>query len=111
MDIAMNAGAPTISVRFWGVRGSLPCPGPQTLRYGGNTACVEVRCGGGLLILDGGSGLRPLGDALGAEGRVDADILVSHFHIDHVIGLPFFRPTYDPANRFRLWAARADGGE
>src|SRR5712692_4938951 len=78
-------------VRFWGARGSIPCPGPSTLRYGGNTACVEVRCGGRLLILDGGSGLRLLGEALAAEGAVDADILMSHFHLDHVMGLPFFR--------------------
>jgi phosphoribosyl 1,2-cyclic phosphodiesterase len=105
-----GGSAATVSVRFWGVRGAIPCPGAQTLTYGGNTACVEVRCGDKLLILDGGSGLRPLGDALNqGGGAIDADILFSHFHIDHVIGLPFFRPAYEAANRFRLWGARLPG--
>ena len=99
-----------MSVRFWGVRGSLPCPGPQTLRYGGNTACVEVRCGDRLLVLDGGSGLRQLGQALMHRGPLETDILFSHFHIDHVIGMLFFGPAYEPANRFRLWSARSKSG-
>jgi len=100
-----------VSVRFWGVRGSLPTPGAQTLRYGGNTACVEVRCGDRLLILDGGSGLRALGESLGPDAALDADILFSHFHLDHVIGLPFFRPAYDPSSRFRLWSAPSSSGD
>jgi len=54
-------GNPDFTIRFWGVRGSIPCPGPETVRYGGNTACVEIRCGNHLLIFDGGSGLRALG--------------------------------------------------
>lgn len=100
-----------VSVRFWGVRGSLPCPGPRTLRYGGNTACVEVRCGENLVILDGGSGLRVLGEALNGQTGLQADILFSHFHMDHVNGLPFFRPAYEPSSRFRLWSAPAASGE
>jgi phosphoribosyl 1,2-cyclic phosphodiesterase len=93
------------------VRGAIPCPGSQTARYGGNTACVELRCGGQLVILDGGSGLRPLGEALMADGDpVDADVLFSHFHIDHLIGLPFFLPAYDGRARLRLWGARSDEG-
>jgi phosphoribosyl 1,2-cyclic phosphodiesterase len=94
-----------LSVRFWGVRGSIPCPGPETIRYGGNTSCVEIRCGRRLLIFDGGSGLRPLGRALAATGRpVDADLFYSHTHFDHIIGLPFFAPAYLAGNRLRFWA-------
>jgi phosphoribosyl 1,2-cyclic phosphodiesterase len=91
-------------VRFWGVRGSIPCPGPGTVRYGGNTPCVEVRCGERLIIFDGGSGIRPLGDSLAAGRPLDADIYLSHCHYDHVGGLPFFAPFFDAGNRFRLWA-------
>jgi phosphoribosyl 1,2-cyclic phosphodiesterase len=94
-----------ISVKFWGARGSIPCPGPGTLRYGGNTACVEVRCGGRLLIFDGGTGIRELGDALMKSGEtIDADIFLSHCHIDHIGGFPFFAPFFSEKHRFRLWA-------
>jgi phosphoribosyl 1,2-cyclic phosphodiesterase len=93
------------SVRFWGVRGSIACPGVETLRYGGNTPCIEVRCGGRLLILDGGTGARPLGNALMRAGApIDADILLSHCHIDHIVGLPFFAPFFAKGHRFRVWA-------
>ena len=96
-------------VRFWGVRGSIACPGPETQRYGGNTSCLEVRCGDTLLIFDAGTGIRELGEALDAEaaksGRpVDADLFFSHTHLDHVAGLPFFSSLYCPGNRFRLAA-------
>jgi len=95
----------TMTVRFWGVRGSIACPGAATARYGGNTPCVELRCGERLLIFDGGTGLRALGDALAAVGRtIDADIFLSHCHHDHVAGLPFFSPFHAPENVFRLWA-------
>jgi phosphoribosyl 1,2-cyclic phosphodiesterase len=94
-----------ISVRFWGVRGSIACPELSTARYGGNTACVDVRYGDNLLILDAGTGLRPLGKALAAaSGDIDADIFFSHCHIDHIVGLPFFAPCYVPGTRLRLWA-------
>jgi phosphoribosyl 1,2-cyclic phosphodiesterase len=94
-----------ITVRFWGVRGSIACPEAATARYGGNTSCVEARCGERLVIFDAGTGLRPLGARLMQPGRpVDADIFFSHFHVDHVYGLPFFAPIYNSANRFRLWA-------
>jgi phosphoribosyl 1,2-cyclic phosphodiesterase len=93
------------SVRFWGVRGSVPCPEAGTARYGGNTACVEVRCGDHLLIFDAGTGLRPLGKALArANAAPQADIFFSHCHIDHIVGVPFFAPCYVPAARLRLWA-------
>jgi phosphoribosyl 1,2-cyclic phosphodiesterase len=95
----------SLSVRFWGVRGSIACPGQETARYGGNTPCVEVRCGDHILIFDAGTGLRPLGDALARERRAtDLDIFLSHFHIDHVMGLPFFAPLYCKERRIRLWA-------
>lgn len=93
-----------IMVRFWGVRGSIASPGSSTVKYGGNTSCVEVRCGEKLFILDIGSGGRPLGAALAREMPLDADILLSHTHYDHVIGLPFFAPAYVRGNRFRIWA-------
>ncbi|MBV9557173.1 MAG: MBL fold metallo-hydrolase [Pseudolabrys sp.] len=96
-----------ISVRFWGVRGSIPCPGPATLRYGGNTACVEMRCGNHVLIFDAGSGIRALGAALlNDPAAKDVDILFSHGHIDHLIGLPFFEPLHRPGHTVRLWAGR-----
>jgi len=96
--------SPEFFVRFWGVRGSIPCPGPDTMRYGGNTSCVEIRCGARLLIFDAGTGLRPLGADLDANGPVDADLFLTHTHFDHICGLPFFSSAYAPENRLRLWA-------
>ena len=95
-------------VRFWGVRGSIACSGPRTVRYGGNTSCIEVRCGERLLIFDGGTGLRYLGHTL--KDAVDADLYLTHTHFDHVCGLPFFKPFFDPKNRWRLWAGHLAEG-
>lgn len=91
-------------VRFWGVRGSVATPGPATVRYGGNTSCLEVRCGERLLIFDGGTGLRPLGLHLDNGGTIDADLYFTHTHFDHIQGLPFFSSAYKKTNRFRFWA-------
>jgi phosphoribosyl 1,2-cyclic phosphodiesterase len=94
-----------ITVRFWGVRGTLPTPGPDTVRYGGNTSCVEVELGRRSVIFDAGSGIKKLGDRLAAQvGSVETDILFSHCHMDHVCGVPFFAPFYGAQHRIRLWA-------
>lgn len=100
----MVASESDFFVRFWGVRGTVACPGPATVRYGGNTSCLEVRCGGRLLIFDGGTGLRPLGQHLDTSGPVDADLYFTHTHFDHIQGVPFFSSAYKPTNRLRLWA-------
>jgi len=100
-----------IAVRFWGTRGGIACPGAQTARYGGNTSCVEVQFDDHLLIFDAGTGLRRLGETLLARGgAVKADIFFSHFHIDHVCGLPFFVPCYLPTSQLRIWGASLPQG-
>src|SRR4051812_10894105 len=112
---ATEASTPesSISVRFWGTRGSIACPGPTSLRYGGNTPCVEIRCGDRTLIFDAGSGIRPLGNALVQTATdKDFDIFLSHGHIDHVVGLPFFAPMFDDDRIIRVWGGnfQATGG-
>lgn len=102
---------PGFSARFWGVRGSIPAPGAATARYGGNTVCVEVRCGDHVLVFDAGTGLRPLGQALQAQGVTEIDLFLSHTHLDHVLGWPFFAPAYDPRSRLRVWAGHLPDGE
>jgi len=104
----MAAQSSDFSLRFWGVRGSIACSGARTVRYGGNTSCIEVRCGERLLIFDGGTGLRYLGQTL--KHPVDADLYLTHTHFDHVCGLPFFKPFFDPNNRWRLWAGHLAEG-
>ena len=92
-------------LKFWGVRGSIPTPGPGTVRYGGNTSCVEVRSGDDIIILDAGTGLRALGKALLAEfvnRPLNLTLLLTHTHWDHIHGLPFFAPIYDPHCRLRI---------
>jgi phosphoribosyl 1,2-cyclic phosphodiesterase len=100
-----------MKVHFWGVRGSYPVPGPGSVRYGGNTSCVEVRCGDPQnptrLILDAGTGLRRLSKELMltefGEGKGRAHLLVSHTHWDHIQGLPFFTPAFTPENHFVIY--------
>ena len=91
-------------VRFWGVRGSIPCPGMETARYGGNTSCLEVRCGARLLILDAGTGLRQLDRELAADGPLTADIFFSHTHLDHICGWPYFTSLLRPDSRLNVSA-------
>jgi len=96
-----------LSVRFWGVRGSIPCPGPDTVRFGGNTACIEVRAGEQLFIVDLGSGARPLGDWLIANdrkknGKIKAEVFITHTHWDHILGFPMFTPVYMQDTELRI---------
>ncbi len=93
------------TIRFWGVRGSIPTPGPDTSNFGGNTSCVEVRVGGQVLILDAGSGIRKLGQSLAEEFRdrhLNITLLVSHTHWDHIQGFPFFMPAYSRRVNVRI---------
>ena len=99
----MSKTAGKIRIKFWGTRGSIPVPGHRTLKYGGNTSCVEVRCGDELIIIDAGTGIRNLGTELLKETPLKASILFSHVHWDHIQGIPFIRPAYKPGNGFKLY--------
>src|SRR5579884_3522464 len=106
----------TLRLRFWGTRGSIPSPGATTVRYGGNTPCVEVRTDTGwLVILDAGTGIRELGRSLMAGrtsgewqkgGGIAADIFLTHAHWDHIQGIPFFAPIFQSGNHFTIWGSK-----
>jgi phosphoribosyl 1,2-cyclic phosphodiesterase len=83
-------GSRDFFIKFWGVRGSIACPGPRTVRYGGNTSCIEVQCDETRVIFDGGTGLRDLGDVLACNPPERIDLFLTHTHHDHVAGVPFF---------------------
>lgn len=90
-------------ITLWGTRGSLAAPGPETLRYGGNTSCVEIRgADGTLLVLDAGTGIRRLGATIGSE-VLRVDLLLSHLHMDHIQGLGFFKPLDQPNQEVHIW--------
>jgi len=96
-----------LSIRFWGVRGSFPSPGHDTVIYGGNTACLEIRADERLIIIDLGSGARPLGDwliknELKKYGKIKADIFLTHTHWDHLSGFPMFNPIYVPGTMLNI---------
>ncbi len=98
-------------IRFWGVRGSIATPGKSTAHYGGNTACVELSAGPDRLIFDAGSGLRELGVTLFKEANLDLTIALSHYHWDHLLGLPFFGPIFKPDTTLHIYGeAKSDGG-
>lgn len=97
-------------VQFWGVRGSIACPGAETVRYGGNTSCIEMRVGGERLIFDGGTGLRVLGQSLLREMPLQANMFFTHSHWDHIQGFPFFVPAFVKGNRFNIYGAVAPNG-
>ena len=92
-------------VKFWGVRGSIPCPGSHTVRYGGNTSCVEMQVGTERLIFDGGTGIRNLGESLLAECPLRAHLFFTHSHWDHIQGFPFFSPAFIAGNQFKIYGA------
>lgn len=95
-----------MKIKFWGVRGSIPVPGPNTVKYGGNTTCIEIRTDDNeLIILDGGSGIFPLAQSLLGEMPLTANVFITHSHWDHIQGLPFFIPIFVPGNRLRLHGA------
>jgi phosphoribosyl 1,2-cyclic phosphodiesterase len=97
-------------VNFWGVRGSIPCPGAETVRYGGNTPCIEMEVGGERLIFDGGTGLRVLGQSLLAKMPLTAYILFTHSHWDHIQGFPFFVPAFIKGNTFKIYGPISPNG-
>lgn len=97
-------------IKFWGVRGSIPCPGSETVRYGGNTACVEMQVGNERLIFDGGTGLRMLGQSLLTEMPLHASLFFTHSHWDHIQGFPFFVPAFVKNNEFKIYGAPAPNG-
>jgi len=96
-------------IKFWGVRGSIPSPGPKTVKYGGNTLCLELRLQDQdrLIIIDAGSGIRELGDSLSfsknAKDPLNTEIFLTHTHLDHILGLPFFAPIHNPRTRLKIY--------
>jgi len=103
--LAMKNGNGPARVKFWGVRGSIASPGPETVFYGGNTSCVELRADGEIIVLDAGTGIRQLGLALAQEfdgEPLNVTLLLTHTHWDHIQGFPFFVPAYNPKNTVRI---------
>jgi phosphoribosyl 1,2-cyclic phosphodiesterase len=107
-----SVSASPAGITFWGTRGSIGVPGPGTVRYGGNTTCVEVRADGEIIVLDAGSGIRPFGGALQREfdaQPIKLSLLITHAHWDHIQGLPFFKPVYDSKNEIRILGFNGTG--
>ncbi len=98
-----------MKVRCWGVRGSIPTPGPTTVAFGGNTACISLEVDGRILIFDAGSGIRECGGSLlGRPRPLKAEVFISHTHWDHIQGFPFFVPAYIPGNEFNVYGPPSD---
>lgn len=101
----------TLSVKFWGVRGSIACPSPNHIRYGGNTSCLEVNASGRRLVLDAGTGIRGLGQTFLEDDVNQIHLLLTHTHWDHINGFPFFVPAYDPSRNLHIMAGHLRGGD
>lgn len=106
----MSSTQNLFTIQFWGVRGSIACPGPETVRYGGNTPCIEMRVDGKRLIFDGGTGLRVLGQSMLSQMPVEAHLFFTHSHWDHIQGVPFFIPAFIKGNCFHIYGAPAPNG-
>ncbi|MBL4890441.1 MAG: MBL fold metallo-hydrolase [Rhizobiaceae bacterium] len=101
---------PEFSITFWGTRGTLPAPGPQFQRAGGNTNCTEVKCGDHTIIFDAGTGIRELGSKICGncvDGKID--LFLTHAHYDHMEGIPFFAPFFSDGFKIRVWCGKLDG--
>ncbi len=96
-------------VKIWGARGTLPVSGDKFRKYGGNTICIEVRCGEHVLLFDAGSGLLPAGQSLKAEGVGAVNMFFSHCHYDHIVGFPYFKPFFNRENAVRIWSGHLAG--
>ncbi|HKN70959.1 MAG TPA: MBL fold metallo-hydrolase, partial [Terriglobales bacterium] len=106
MGADRNSARQVLKVKFWGSRGSIATPGPKTLRYGGNTACVEVRYRNSVVVFDCGTGIRELGNSLQREFNgtpIHVHLFVSHTHWDHIQGFPFFTPAYASTNAITIY--------
>ena len=106
----MQIDPQTFTVKFWGVRGSVPTPGVEMVRYGGNTPCVEMQVAGQRIVFDGGTGLRLLGKHLREEMPVEAHLFFTHTHWDRIQGFPFFAPAFVPGNCFHIYGAAGPNG-
>ena len=95
-------------VRFWGVRGSIPCPSDSTIKYGGNTSCLEIGIADTTLIFDAGTGLCQLGQALSKNNNLNLNLFLTHFHYDHIWGWPFFAPALRKTTKINIYAAASD---
>ena len=97
-------------MRFWGVRASIPTPGPDTVKYGGNTTCIEVRCDDAIMLIDTGTGARGAGEKMLREstGSLSVTVVYSHLHMDHIQGLPFFGPIYESETQFRAYCPQQE---
>jgi phosphoribosyl 1,2-cyclic phosphodiesterase len=109
-DATPPPGDREFAVQFWGVRGSIPTPSESTVRYGGNTACVELRVAGKRLIFDGGTGLRVLGSHLLQQMPIEAHLFFTHTHWDRIQGFPFFIPAFVEGNCFHIYGATGPNG-
>ncbi len=109
-EVQEESLAVSFNVQFWGVRAQVPTPGKDTVRYGGNTSCVEMRIGEARFIFDGGTGLRALGNSLLKQMPVEARLFFTHCHWDRIQGFPFFVPAFIPINYFHIYGAPASDG-